>query len=133
MGQQKQLNLRKSHPGMFRSLTWFGIVQVAAGVNLWFSSPTFNPHNISKYVIASVYFVLGVSLLFFLNLRRDLRKIRLIVAISIAWSFFWGIANTQQFLNGNASLQLPIWIIGMTIAQIPWLVESPVNPMTEQK
>lgn len=131
--RHSRVNLRKSHPGFYHAIMTFGLIQLAAAVNMWFYTPTFQPYDISKYVIAMMYAALGAGLLVFLNVRRDLRKVRVVLAVSIGWSFFWGIANTQQWLAGNSSLQLPIWIVGASILMIPWLIESPVNPMTEQK
>lgn len=111
----------------------FGLVQVALAANFWLGpDPTFDPYGIPADIAGIVFFTLGASLLLFLNVFRDLRKVRLVLAISIGVGFFWGIANTQQGLAGKASFQLPILFVGLCVAQIPWLIEAPVNPMTER-
>lgn len=132
-GRHSRVDIRRTHPGLYHGLMTYGCVQVAAGFNLWYSDPTFNPYDIPKNLIGTIFFALGAGLLVFLNVHRDLRKVRLVLAVAIGFAFFWGISNTQQFFAGKASLQLPIWIVGMSIAQIPWLIESPRNPMTERE
>ena len=110
-----------------------GIMGIALALNFWFSTPTFNPYGISKNVIGVVFFILGITQIVFLNVLHDLRIVRITLATSVSWMFFWGVSNAQQFFAGNASLQLPILYVTLSIMQIPLLLESPVNPMTEKK
>lgn len=127
------VDIRKTHPALYRTLMVVASMGIALSLNFWLSHPTFNPYGISKNVIGVVFFLLGFSQLVFLNVVRDLRMVRLNVAVSIAWMMFWGLSNAQQFIAGKASLQLPILFITLSILQIPWSVEAPVNPMTERK
>jgi hypothetical protein len=110
-----------------------GVMSIALAINFWTSNPTFNPYGFDKNVIGGVFFTLGFSKLVFLNVLRDLRLVRIILAASISFHFFWGASNAQQFFAGKASLQLPILYIALAVLQMPLLVEAPVNPMTEKK
>jgi hypothetical protein len=128
----RRINIRQKHPSMYHALMTFGLIEIALAFNFWLTTPTFDPYDIPKNGVGGIFFVLGVSLLLFLNVHRDLRKLRLALAVSIAFTFYWGIANTQQFFRGYASLQLPILFLGLCAAQMWWLIEAPVNPMTEK-
>jgi hypothetical protein len=110
-----------------------GFMGLSLAVNFWFSKPTFNPYGWPKELIGTIFFVLGASQIVFLNVFRDLRMVRIALAVSISFMFFWGASNAQQFFAGKASLQLPILFITVSLLQIPLLLESPVNPMTEKK
>lgn len=128
-----KLNIRKSHPTLYHSIMIIGLASVALGFNFWFSNPTFNPYGIDKNLIGLIFFLLGTSKLVLLNVIRNLRAVRIQMAVSIGWVLFWGLSNTQQFFVGNASLQLPIMYMTLALLQIPLLIESHVNPMTEKK
>lgn len=129
----QKVEIRKSHPALYRTLMVLAFMGVALGFNFWFSKPTFNPYNVPKDVIGIIFFMLGLTQVVFLNIVRDLRMVRLNLSISVSWTFFWGISNAQQFFAGNASLQLPILYVTLSIFQIPLLMEAVVNPMTEKK
>lgn len=129
----KKVKIRNTHPALYRTLMALGFMGVALGFNFWLSKPTFNPYGVSKDIIGIIFFMLGLTQIVFLNILHDLRMVRLNLAVSVSWMFFWGVSNTQQFFAGNASLQLPIMYVTLSILQIPLLIESPVNPMTEKK
>lgn len=128
-----RVRIRATHPALYRSIQTLAIMSVLMAVNFWFSNPTFNPYGIPKNIIGAIFFLLGASQLVFLNVFRDLRKVRLGLAVSLSFMFFWGLSNAQQFLAGNASLQLPILYVTISILHIPLLVEPPVNPMTRKE
>lgn len=125
--------IRKTHPGLYRSLMVFGATGVALGLNFLFSTPTFNPYGINKAVIGAVFMTLGVGQVAALNVFHNLRMVRIVLAVSLGVTFFWGLSNAQQFFAGRASLQLPILYVALALLQLPLLIESPVNPMTEKK
>jgi hypothetical protein len=129
----QRVRIRKSHPALYRALMVLGFMGLSLAVNFWFSKPTFNPYGWPKELIGTIFFVLGASQIVFLNVFRDLRMVRIALAVSISFMFFWGASNAQQFFAGKASLQLPILFITVSLLQIPLLLESPVNPMTEKK
>lgn len=127
-----RLNVRNTHPALYRSITTLSVMCVALAVNFWTSTPTFNPYNIPKNWIGAVFAVLGIYQLVFLNVVRDLRRVRFGLAVSFSWILFWGISNTQQAFAGNASFQLPILLSTLAVLHLLLLVESPVNPMTQR-
>lgn len=127
------VNIRKTHPALYQSIMTLGVMGIALALNFWFARPTFDPFGIPKPVVAGVFFMLGACQLVFLNVFRDLRKVRLTLAASIAVYIFWGLANGQQWVNGRASLQLPILYVTLAILQMPLLVEAPVNLTTEKE
>lgn len=130
--RHSRVNVRKSHPGLYHSLMTFSLTSVALAANFWTTHPAFSPYGINKIIIGLIFFALGISQLVFLNVFRDLRGVRIVLAASIAFMFFWGASNTQQFFTGNASLQLPILYLTLSILQVPLLIEPPVNPMTKR-
>lgn len=127
------VNIRKSHPALYRAIMTFACMSIALAINFWFSKPTFNPYGVPKEWIGVVFAVLGSSLIVFLNAFHNLRMVRLLLATSVSFTFFWGVSNSQQFFAGNASLQLPILYVAISLLQIPLLIEPPVNPMTEKR
>lgn len=129
----RAVNIRKAHPGLYRSIMIVAVMSVALAANFLLSKPTFNPYGWHKAYIGTIFAVLGASQFVFLNMFRDLRKVRFVLAVSIAWMFFWGGSNAQQFFNGKASLQLPIMYFAVCFLQIPLLIEAPVNPMTRKR
>jgi hypothetical protein len=129
----RRLDIHKTHPALYYALMTLGVMGVALGLNFWVSNPTFNPYGIPKNIIGCIFFLIGFSQLFFLNIYRDLRMVRLVLAVSVGWMFFWGVSNAQQSVAGLASFQLPILYVALAVLQIPLLIEAPVNPMTETK
>lgn len=130
---ETQVNLRKSHPGLFRSILTVAFMGLGLGLNFWFTQPTFDPYGVNKDLIGTIFATLGISQLVFLVILRNLKMVRLTLTVSISWMMFWGLSNTQQYFAGNASLQLPMLFITISILQIPLLIESPVNPFTEKR
>lgn len=127
-----KINIRKSHPGLYRSILTLGVMDLALAANFFLTTPTFNPLGIPKNAVGIIFLALGVSQLLFLNVFRDLVKVRITLATSIFWFSFWGLLNCHQFINGRASLQLPILFNAIAFLQVPLLTEAPINPMTEK-
>lgn len=125
--------IRKSHPALYRALMVLGCMGVALALNFWFAKPTFHPYGWPQEIIGLAFFLLGTSQIVFLNLFHRLKLVRITLAVSVSFMLFWGLSNAQQFFAGNASLQLPILFVTISILQVPLLLESPVNPMTEKR
>lgn len=129
----RRVNIRRTHPDLYRRIMSIAVLQIALAFNYWWYTPTFNPYGISKNLIGVVFFVLGIFLFVFLNVRRNLNVIHATLALGAGFSLFWGIANTQQAFAGNASLALPILFVFSLCATQTWaLIEAPVNPITER-
>lgn len=129
----RRVNIRRTHPNLYFSIMVLAFGEVALGINFFIFTPTFDPYGIPKEAVGVVFLALGLSQLIFLNVFRNLKMVRIMLAVSISFMFFWGIGNTEQFFNGKASLQLPIMFFVVSVLQIPLLIEAPVNPMTEKK
>lgn len=126
----KRVSMRKTHPNMYRVLMIIAIMSVALAVNLYSTTPTFNPYGISKTIIASIFLGIGISQIIFLNLWHNLKLVRLTTAVSVGFMMFWGLSNSQQSFAGKASFQLPILFIALATLQLFLLIEPVTNPMT---
>lgn len=125
--------LRKSHPALYRSIMIIGIGVLLLALNLWFYKPTFQPLDIPFRAVSLGFLLIGISLLVFLNLFHKLSYVRITLTISIGFMLFWGGINTIQVFDGKASFQLPVLFLILVAVQAVWLIESPVNPMTEKR
>lgn len=125
--------IRKSHPALYRSIMIISVGVLLLALNLWLYTPTFQPLGIPFRVISLGFIIIGTSLIVFLNLFHRLALVRITLTISIAYMLFWGGINTIQFFDGKASLQLPVLLLIVAAVQAPWLIESPINPMTEKR
>lgn len=133
MRKHDQVRIRLTHPALYRSIMTLSIMSVGLAVNFWTSTPTFSPLGIPKNLIGGIFFLLGVSQLIYLNVFHDLRRVRVGLAVSLSFFFFWGLSNTIQAFAGNASFQLPILYVFLSVLHIPLLIEPPVNPMTRRE
>lgn len=128
-----RVRLQKTHPNLYHLIMILNLSNIALALNFWISHPTFNPYGINKDLIGCIFFALGSIQIVFLNFHRDLRAVRLVMAISIGFNLFWGLSNAQQSFAGKASFQLPILYITLALIRVPLMFESPVNPMTERE
>lgn len=128
----KRVDIRKRHPNLYYLITVFCFMNIALGFNFFFTTPTFDPLHIPKWAIGTIFMAVGVSKLFFLNVSRNLKVLRALMAFCVALLFFWGLANTQQFFAGRSSLQLPLLYLALSFLQFPVLIEPAVNPVTEK-
>lgn len=133
MPKHNKVRIRNTHPALYRSILTLSVMSVALAVNFWTSNPTFNPLGISKNIIGGVFFALGTSQFTCLNVLHNLRMVRLLLAVSLSFMFFWGAVNSLQSFAGNASFQLPILYVALAVIHVPLLIESPVNPMTRRE
>lgn len=133
----QRVNLRKSHPLLHRSIRVIAVGCLAWALNFWglgfIPPPAFDPYDIDKNLVGVVFAVVGVSLLTFLIFVHSLRWLRISLASAVFWLIVWAGANTHQFFNGKASLQLPIAFIVIAFLCRPLVAEAPVNPFTEEK
>lgn len=126
----QRVSMRKSHPNLYKAFMVFSIMFIALAINLYLTKPTFAPYGLPKDAIATVFLVLGVSKIIFLNFYHNLKVVRLLVAIATAFMVFWGVSNTQQAFAGKASFQLPILFVSLAILNLFLLIEPASNPMT---
>lgn len=126
----KSVSLRTTHPNLFRALLTVAIMQVGLAANFFARTPAFIPYGMSRYWPAGVFLVIGVSQIVVLTMWHNLRGVRMVAAWSLAVMLCWGIVNTRQAFEGQASFQLPIVYLGLGALQLPLLIEPRFNPLT---
>jgi hypothetical protein len=124
------VRLRDTHPNLYRSLMTVALIFVALGFNFLLTTPTFQQYDIPKNYIGTGFLALGLGNLLFLNLRRNLKAVRMLLIVGIAYMLFWGVGTTQTFFEGTSSLQLCILYFGLAALQAPLLLEPFFNPVT---
>jgi hypothetical protein len=130
--EHKDVNLRKARPLLYGFIMTFAGIRIGLAINFWTSKPAFHPYDIPNSLIALVFFLLGLWQVIFLNVWRDLRKVRVVLALSAAVTLAWGLLNTHQFFFGPASLQLPIVFIGLAVLQLLCVFSLTINSGTER-
>lgn len=129
----RTVNMRKSHPELYYSITVLALISIGLALNFFFYTPTFNPYGIDKTIIGSIFLTLGVLKLIFSNIFRNLKIVRILMASAVAFIFFWGVSNTQQAFRGKASFQLPIILIGIALLQAVWVIAPSINPVSRKR
>jgi hypothetical protein len=128
------LNLKQTHPNLYRGFMAYGLLSVALGLNFLVLNPTFEPFGIPKDLCGVVFLALGLSQLVWLNVVRHTALLRLTMAATIGVMFFWAAINTAEFFRlGQTSLQLPIVFYGLAALGMPLLTEPSTNPLTSQE
>lgn len=124
------INLRKTHPNLYRSIMTFAAVSIGLGLNFWLANPTFNPYNIQKEIVGSIFLSLGLGKVIFLNFWRNLWMVRTIMGTEVAFMMFWGVGTTITFFQGKTSLQLFCLYVGLSVFEVWLLLEPFANPLT---
>jgi hypothetical protein len=124
------INLRNTHPGLYRATMVAATASILLGLNFFFLTPTFQVYEASYTIWASVFLGLGVFKIVFLNARRNLKLVRLFMALSVSFLLFFGIGTMQPWIEGEGSLQLPILYLALALLQLPLLLEPFINPWT---
>lgn len=122
-----------SHPNLYRGIMTFAFINIGLGLNFLFTNPTFNPYQIDKLLIGSIFLTLGVSKVTFLNVSRNLKVVRFVMALEVMFMLFWGIGTSITFFQGRTSLQLFVLYAGLAMLELFLLQEPAVNPVTEIK
>lgn len=126
------VNLRLTNPTLYRSVMVFALISVGLGLNFLFTKPTFNPYQIDKHIIGTVFLCLGAAKMVGVVAIHNLKFIRMIMAVSVAYMMFWGIGTSITFFTGQTSLQLFVLYVGLSMLQLFLLLEPFVNPLTGQ-
>lgn len=123
-------NIFVTHRSLYLQLMLVAVASVALGLNYFLTTPTFKPYDIPSSTIGIVFLITGVGYIVFLNLFRNLKIVRIVMAISAGYYMFWGITNSQQFFLGKASLAFPVIFILVAGLQFVLMLEPSINPMT---
>lgn len=132
LGATRRANIYRTHRNLYMVLMTLAVMNVALLLNFYRTNPTFNPYDIDRRIIGSVFGVLGVGQIVFLNFYRNLRLVRGTLALSMSFTLFWGVSNTEQSFAGRASFQLPILYVALAALQLWLLVEPATNPVSRK-
>lgn len=133
MRSRHTVDIRQSHPNLYRSIMVFSFIYIGLGLNFLLTTPTFNPYMIPYEFIGLLFLSLGMLKIVLLNLIRDLVWLRRIMAAEIIVSLWWGIGASITFFRGQTSLQLPILYAGLSLLEVFLLLEPFVNPLTQEE
>lgn len=127
------VNIRLSHPNLYKGIVTFAVIHVALALNFFFANPTFNPYGFDKNIVGAIFLILGVSKIIFLVIYRSLQAVRFVMAADIAFMVFWGVGSSITFFTGQTSLQLFVLYLGMSVSELFLLLEPPANPVAGRK
>lgn len=128
-----QVNLHRTHPGLYRSAITLGVVNLALGLNFILLSPTFLIYDSPNVLWGVLFLALGVLKILFLSVFRRLRAVRAVMAFAVAYYLFLGVGTTTPFVEGTGSLQLPILYVSLAALHVPLLLEPFINPWTARR
>lgn len=131
MKKYNEINIRFTHPNLYWGILTFACINIGLGLNFLFTMPTFNPYQIDKTIVGSIFLLLGLSKLIFLLLVHNLKAVRVVMALEVAFMIFWGIGTSITFFQGRTSLQLFVLYIGLAVLEITRLTEPGINPLTK--
>lgn len=126
----ERVDLRKTHPTLYRSVIVYAFISIALGFNFWLANPTFNPYEISKEIIGTIFIIIGVTKLLAISVIRSLLFVRFSMGLCMVYMMWWGIGTSITFFTGQTSLQLFILYSGLNALQMLFLLEPYVNPLT---
>lgn len=132
LGATRRANIYRTHRNLYLVLMTLAVMSVAMAANFFLYRPTFNPYGMRKELVGSIFGVLGVSQIVFLNLYRNLRLVRGTLALSMSFMLFWGLSTTESAFEGRSSFQLPILYVALAALQLFLLVEPATNPVSRK-
>lgn len=133
MFKHRTVNIRMTHPNLYRSIMVFSFIYIGLGINFLVTTPTFNPYTIPYEIIGILFLMLGMFKIILLHFIRDLVWLRRVMAAEIIVSLWWGIGASITFFRGQTSLQLPILYAGLSLLEVFLLLEPFVNPLTQEE
>jgi hypothetical protein len=128
-----RVDVRKTHPTLYRQSMLFGIGNVVLGVNFHVFTPTFLVYGLPNWVWGTAFIALGIGEVFFLNVYRRLDMARLVMALCVAYTSVFALGTMQPALEGKGSLQLPILYGLLVVWKLLLLLEPFINPWTARR
>lgn len=133
MNDFNKVNIRLTHPNLYRSLMAFAFINIGLGLNFLLTNPTFNPYGVDKMIVGWIFITLGMLKVIFLNFSRNLRIVRLVITCEIIFMMFWGVGTSITFFQGKTSLQLFVLYVGLSVLETFLLIEPAINPVSKIK
>lgn len=128
-----EIDIRKTHPNLYWLVMILAVGGLALGLNFIVNQPTFLIYDAPNWLWGVIFLAIGTAKIFFLNVYRRLRAVRLCMAFAISYMMFLACGTTQPFLEGSGSLQLPILYAMASAVQMPLLFEPFINPWTSRQ
>lgn len=136
------INIRKTHPTLYRLVMSIALIQIALGLNflvgkdvlsLTSFQPAFFVWDMPNWLWAAFFLAIGVSKIVFLNFYRSLRLTRATMAFAVAYLLFFAVGTMQPAIEGKGSLQLPVLYAGIVALNVWLLLEPFINPWTARR
>lgn len=127
------IDIRRTHPNLYLMVMTLALVDVLLAANFYVLKPTFEVYHTTNWIWGAAFLALGVSKLWFLNVYRSLRAVRMTMACAFSFVIFFAAGTCEPWLDGEGSLQLPIMYLGMALIQVPMLLEPFLNPFTARR
>lgn len=124
------VNLRRTHPTLYRSALVFALISIGLGLNFELTTPTFMPFGIPKSVTGALFLTFGAFKLVSVLFIKNMKCIRASMAACAGWMMLWGIGTSITFFTGQTSLQLFTLYTGLAALQVLWCLEPFLNPAT---
>lgn len=126
------VNLRKTHPNLYRLVMGIALMYVALGINFLVFTPTFFVWDQPNELWAAIFLGLGVGLIVFLNLIRRPHALQITMAVAVFYTLFFACGTMQPAFEGKGSAQLPILYVGLGVLVAVMLLEPVVNTWTRR-
>lgn len=129
----RTIHVRLTHPSLYRMRMLSAGLSILLGLNFLFLNPTFLIYGQSNYLWGGIFLGLGGGEMFFLNVYRRLRCVRILMAASFSYSMLLAYGTCQPFIEGEGSLQLPVLYVGWAVVHAALLLEPFINPWTARQ
>lgn len=127
-----RIQLRQTHPNLFRGSLAVALVFFALGMNIVVFKPTFDQYGLVRWV--SGLFALFASVQLYALWAKRLPTLRVSQAAIFFVALFWaGALTIFTFQTHKTSLALPICFYGLAVWQLLQLIEPASNPANEKK
>lgn len=126
----ERVHLKNTNPTLYWSLMMIAIADIALGFNFLFANVTFEQFDIPQEWIGMGFLLIGLPKLVFLNFRRNVKAVRIMLIAGMVYYLTWGVGTTETFFTGDSSLQLFILYWTLAGLRVPLLLEPFFNPVT---
>lgn len=130
---KQQINLRRTHPQLYKTIFACGLVYIAIG-SLALVTPK---HTMLGLILSSLFIVIGVLKLTALHCC-SYKKLQVIQSIGLTYSLFYAILfviavgwSIDKPETRALAWLIPAWLF-WTFTQFLTIIEPPVNPASEK-
>lgn len=128
------VNVRLSHPALYQGALTFAFMFVLLGLNFLFLRLPFNGYDLPKTYIGTAFLVLGLPNIAFLTVLRNLKAVRIVMALQIGWTIIWASSTIVTVFDGSrTTFQLAILYGTLAFLEGYLLLEPFRNETTERK